>query len=231
MTQIVILNNEAHRHLRVRTKPSARLGDNQRFVAVIAGEFPLVAVHYPIFLAKDAETGAFYAGAMLGIDEGENLFLDEEGGFDGYRPLNLRRAPFFTAGENIAIDLDSPRVTDAEGEALFDDKGEISAYLRGILAAFQQLKPGSEKTRTFIDALLQLKLVEPITVDLAFDDGTRRIVEDLYTIDQDALARLPDAAVLDLFRSGHLHLISLMIASLKQVPVLARRKNRRLRQA
>ena len=228
MTHIVIVNNEAHRHLRVRAKPSARLGDNQRFVAVIVSEFPLLAVHYPLFLAKDAETGAFYAGAMLGIDEGENLFLDEGRGFEGYRPLNLQRAPFFTAGENIAIDLDSPRIAENEGERLFDDNGEVSAYLRGIVSAFQQLKPGTEKTRAFIDTLLQLKLVEPITVDLAFDDGTRRVVEDLYTIDQDALRNLPDAAVLDLFRSGHLHLISLMIASLKQVQVLARRKNQRL---
>jgi len=228
LTNIVILNSEAHRHLRVRAKPSARLGDNQRFVAVIAGEFPQLAVHYPVFLAKDAETGAFYAGAMLGIDEGENLFLDEDGGFDGYRPLNLQRMPFFAAGENIAIDLDSPRITQGDGERLFDDSGEISAYLQGVLSAFQQLKPGMEKTRAFIDKLLQLKLVEPITVDLAFDDGARRVVEDLYTIDQDALRLLPDTAVLDLFRNGYLHLISLMIASLKQVPVLARRKNRRL---
>lgn len=228
MTNIVILNSQAHRHLRVRAKPSARLGDNQRFVAVVAAEFPFLAVHYPIFLSKDGQTGAFYAGAMLGIDEGENLFLDEGRGFDGYRPLNLQRAPFFAAGENIAIDLDSPRIAESEGERLFDDDGGVSAYLQSIMSAFQQLKPGTEKTRAFIDKLLQLKLIEAITVDLAFDDGTRRVVEDLYTIDQDALRRLPDDAVLDLFRSGYLHLISLMIASLKQVPVLANRKSQRL---
>jgi len=228
LSHIVILNSQAHRHLRVKAKPSARLGDNERFVAVIVGEFPVLATQYPIFLSKDAETGAFYAGAMLGIDAGENLFLDEDNGFDGYRPLNLQRAPFFAAGENIAIDLDSPRITETEGEALFDDDGDLSPYLQGILSAFQQLKPGTEKTRAFIDKLLALKLVEPVSVDLAFDDGTRRVVEDLYTIDQEALRALPDDRVLDLFRSGYLHLISLMIASLKQIPVLARRKNRRL---
>ncbi len=228
MNNIVILNSQAHRHLRVKAKPSARLGDNERFVAVVIGEFPMLAVQYPIFLSKDAETGAFYAGAMLGIDAGENLFLDDAHGFEGYRPLNLQRAPFFAAGENIAIDLDSPRVTDGEGEALFDDDGSLSPYLQGILSAFQQLKPGIEKTRAFTDKLLQLKLIEPVTIDLAFDDGTRRVVEDLYTIDQPALRALRDEAVLGLFRSGDLHLISLMIASLKQVPVLARRKNQRL---
>lgn len=231
MSTIVILNSQAHRHLRVKAKPSARLGDNQRFVPVVIGEFPVLAVQYPIFLSKDAETGVFYAGAMLGIDAGENLFLDEDRGFDGYRPLNLQRAPFFAAGENLAIDLDSPRITETEGERLFDDDGGASAYLQGVMSAFQQLKPGTEKTRAFVDKVLQLKLIEPVTVDLAFDDGTRRVVEDLYTIDQQALRALPDEAVLDLFRSGYLHLISLMIASLKQIPVLARRKNRRLLEA
>ena len=38
-------------------------------------------------------------------------------------------------------------------------------------------------------------------------------------------------SVLDLFRRGYLQLIYLMIASLKQVPVLARKKNDRLLQA
>jgi hypothetical protein len=42
------------------------------------------------------------------------------------------------------------------------------------------------------------------------------------------LRALPDNAVVDLFRKGYLQLIYLMIASLKQVPVLAQKKNRRL---
>ena len=231
MTNIVVLNTEAHRDLRVRAKASARFGDDQRFVPVVVGEFALLAVHYPILLSKDAETGAFYAGAMLGFDERENLFLDEAKGFDAYRPLNLQRAPFFAAGDELAIDLDSPRVDEVEGELLFDDRGTPTPYLQGIMNAFRELNPGMERTRRFIETLLALKLVETVTIDLAFDDGTRRITEGLYTIDQDALRVLPDDAVVDLFRKGYLQLIYLMIASLKQVPVLARRKNLKLLEA
>ena len=139
MTNIVVLNTEAHRDLRVRAKASARFGDDQRFVPVVVGEFALLAVHYPILLSKDAETGAFYAGAMLGFDEGENLFLDEAKGFDAYRPLNLQRAPFFAAGDELAIDLDSPRVDEVEGELLFDDRGTPTPYLQGIMTAFREL--------------------------------------------------------------------------------------------
>ncbi len=228
MTNIVVLNSHAHRDLRVRANASARFGDDQRFVAVVVGEFPLLAVQCPILLSKDAETGAFYAGAMLGFDPGENLFLDEAKGFDGYRPLNLRRAPFFAAGDDLAIDLDSPRIAETDGQALFDGGGAPTPYLQGVMSAFRELKPGADRTRAFIDTLLPLKLIEPVTIDLAFDDGTRRVLEDLYTINQEALRALPDAAVIDLFRRGYLHLASLMIASLKQVPVLARRKNQRL---
>jgi len=50
----------------------------------------------------------------------------------------------------------------------------------------------------------------------------------LYTINQDVLSKLPDATVVELFRRGYMRLIDLMIASLKQVPLMARKKNARL---
>ena len=55
---------------------------------------------------------------MLGIDEGENLFLKDGNGHEGYRPLNLQRVPFFVAGEDLAIDLDHARITAARGPGL-----------------------------------------------------------------------------------------------------------------
>jgi len=226
MTNIVLLDNQVHRDLKVQPGAAARYGDSQRFVAVIAGEFPFVATHYPILLTKDANTGAFLVGAMLGIDEGENLFLTDRG-MDSYRPLNLQRGPFFTSGSDVAIDLDSPRI-DAAGQPLFTDSGEPSPYLQSILALFRDLRPGLDITRAFVETLVKLRLVEPIDISLAFDDGTQRRLEDLYTIKQDAVRALPDAQVIELFRNGYLQLIYLMIASLKQVPVLARMKNNRL---
>ena len=76
MTNIVALNNQIHRTLRVQAGASANLGDNQRFVQVVVREFPFLVAHYPILFSKDGNTGAFYCGAMLGIDEDENLFLE-----------------------------------------------------------------------------------------------------------------------------------------------------------
>jgi hypothetical protein len=226
---IVVLNRSSHGDVRVKAGASAALGDAERFVQVVIREFPLLAVHYPILFSKDSETGAFFCGAMLGFDPGENLFLGADGtGQASYRPLNLQRAPFFAAGDGLAIDLDSPRVSRTEGEALFGPDGEPTPYLESIAAVFRELRPGIEMTRIFIDHLLRLGLIEPIDIDLSFDDGESRSLQGLYTINQDELRELSDEVVLDLFRRGYLQLIYLMIASLKQIPVLARVKNDRL---
>ena len=227
MTHIVVLNNLVHRTVRVQAEAAAKFGDNQRFVQVVVTEFSLLVTHYPILFSKDTDTGAFFCGAMLGIDEGENLFLKEGKGHEGYRPLNLQRAPFFVSGDELAIDLDHPRIGADTGQALFNDRGEPTQYLESIKAAFQQLKPGIEMTKRFIETLLQLNLLEPVDIVLGFDDGTKRNLADLYTVNQDLLRMLPDASVLELFRRGYLQLIYLLIASLKQIPVLAKKKNDR----
>jgi SapC len=228
MTQIVPLNKETYRTLKVDGRASAAYGDERRFVQVIVKEFPLLAVHYPILFSKDSQTGQFYCGAMLGFDEQENLFLEDWQQHEFYRPLYLQRGPFYADGPDLAIDLDDPRVGVESGKPLFTEQGTPTRYLQSIIWAFQDLKTGTEMSRLFIARLLELKLIEAVDVEVEFDDGSMRRCVGLYTIDQEVLARLPDAVVVELFRRGYMRLIHHMIASLKQVPVMARKKNLRL---
>jgi hypothetical protein len=229
MSNIVVLNAAEHGQLTVDRRPSAALGDGKRFVEIIAREFPLLAVQCPILLTKDAETGAFLCGAMLGFDEGENLFLQGSDGYDGYRPLNLQREPFFfSGGGTLAVDLDSPRVGQGQGEALFDADGQPSACYRSVLGVFEELRPGLAATKGFLDALLQLRLLKPMEVQLRFDDGVELELQDLYTVSPEAVRELPDPDILQLHRRGYLYLIHLMMMSVQQIARLARRRNDRL---
>lgn len=216
MANIAILNRQTHRTLRVQPASAA----SRNFVAVVVGEFVHLVAHYPILISKDSETGAFYCGVMLGIDQGENLFADITG---VYRPLNVQRGPFFTAGDDLAVDLDHPAV--GNGEPLFSDEGEPTAYLQSIMALFRDMVPGIEQTKAFLGELSRLNLIAPVDINLGFDDGSERTLEGLYTINRDALLRISDADALMLFRRGYLELCYMMLASLKQVPVLAERKN------
>ena len=231
MTQIVPLDKEAHRSLKVDGRASAAYGDDRNFVQVMVNEFPLLVVHYPIFFSKDADTGGLYCGVMLGINKGENLFLEEWAEREFYRPLALQRGPFYAQGPALAIDLDHPRVGAEGGKPLFTEHGQPTKYLQSIIWAFQDLKPGIETTKLFVARLLELNLIEPIDVEVEFEDGSIHKCLGLYSVNQETLSRLPDEVVLELFRRGYLRLIHLMIASLKQFPILARKKNARLLEA
>ena len=226
MSNVVLLDSQLHRKLRVHAKAAAHYGDNQRFVPVVVNEFHALAMHYPILFSKNADTGQFYCGAMLGFDTGENLFLDEHRSLSAYRPLSLQRGPFLAAGSDLAIDLDHPRVAPSGDQELFTEAGEPTTYLQSIMGLMRELHPGLERTRIFIDTLMSLKLIEPMTISARFDDGANREFTGLYTINRDQLKQLADPMVLDLFRRGYLQLIYLMLASLDHVSALAQRKNR-----
>jgi len=228
VTRIAILNNEAHRLLRVDGRASAAYGDGQRFVQVMVSEFAQLMVHYPVLFSKDPTTGQVYCGVMLGYDEGENLYLDEWRQGRAYRPLTLQRAPFCAHGRNLALDLDHPRVGVEAGEPLFTRDGRPTPYLESVMRAFRYLRRGMWETKVFVTRLLELKLIEPIDLEVEFDDGSKREGVGLYTIDQGAVAALGDAVIVELHHRGYLRLIDLMIASLKQLSVLTSRKNTRL---
>jgi hypothetical protein len=231
MTQIVLLDKEAHRSLKVDGRASATYGDDRHFVQVTVNEFPLLVVHYPLFFSKNPNTGEFYCGVMLGFKEGENLFLQEWEEREFYRPLILQRGPFYAQGPELAIDLDHPRVGAESGKSLFTEYGQPTRYLQSIIWAFQDLKPGIETSKFFVARLLELNLIEPVDIDVEFEDGSTHKCVGLYTVNQETLSRLPDDVVVELFRRGYLRLIHMMIVSLKQFPVLARKRNGRLLEA
>lgn len=220
--KVTLLDSTEHRDLRVR--PPA--GPLPYFVPVVAAEFAVAAAACPVLLTKDAETGRFYAGAMLGFEPGESLVELRAG--EGFWPLHVERQGFFIAGDAIAIDPADPRFGGPEGEPLFDADGAAAPTLRRIQQTLAQLHRGIEATRTFVDAMLGHHLVEPIDVSLRFDDGATLDLAGLYTISLDSLHALDDAAALALFRAGHLQLAYAMAASLRQIAALAARRNRRL---
>lgn len=219
---VTLLDSVEHRDLRVGTPA----GPLPYFVPVVAAEFAAAAAACPVLLTKDAETGRFYAGAMLGFEPGESLVALRAG--EGFWPLHVERQGFFIAGDSIAIDPEDPRFGTGDGELLFGEDGIPAPALRGIQQTLAQLHHGVRATQAFVDAMLAHKLVEPIDVTLRFDDGTALDLAGLYTVSLDSLHALDDAAVLALFRAGHLQLAYAVAGSLRQIAVLAARRNRRL---
>lgn len=222
--ELVALSPEGHRDLAIRSvTPEAR-----RFTEIVASEFAAAAVCCPIFFTKNAETGELYAGALFGFAEGSSLTGGEADGIDPFVSLDRKRAGFFIAGDNIAIDETHPRFTRTGGEPLFQSDGTPAPALRAIQGVLTQLHTGKLETTAFIDAMMTLRLIEPIDISLSFDDGQKLSLQGLYTIGLDGLNDLDDKTVLSLFRAGHLQLAYTVALSSRQLPVMAARHNARL---
>ncbi|MCD2324390.1 SapC family protein [Sphingomonas sp. IC-56] len=220
------MNVEQHAGLRVSQAPDA----SRHFAQIVADEFIAASHDFPIFFTKHAETGGFYAGVVLGLNPGENLSC-VDGRLPGYRPADLERQGFYLVEDRIVINRDHPVFAGSDGERLFDDAGEPGAALRRVQQALGRLQTGLPATDAVIQRLLHHKLLEPIDVNLRFDDGSHIDLDGLYTVSLDRLHALPDAAVLDLFRQGDLQLAYAQASSIIHVRRLARRYNDQLTSA
>ncbi|MBO9669886.1 MAG: SapC family protein [Sphingobium sp.] len=224
MPNLELLDRNAHGAL----KMSQPRGAGRSFIQIVPDEIVEASARAPVFFTKDKDSGHFYVGVMLGFKEGENLLQDNAGRMPGFVPLDLVRGGFYISGEHIAIDREDARFTLDEGDLLFGADGEPSERLRYVQHVLGRVERGIRESDRFIAAMMELHLLEPIQISLKFDDGETIALRGLYTVSLDQLQDLDDLQVLALFRSGDLRLAYAIAQSLRQVPVLAEQRNRRL---
>jgi len=221
MARHVLLNNVEHKNLRVDPTRSAALGDDLMLSLTFPGEFRNVQAHYPIVFHKGAD-GSFQPVALLGLREGENLFLHGTGWRAHYVPLAIERQPFLigrdAAGEPVLhIDLDSPRVGHVAGEALFREHGGTTEFLERMLSVLQALHEGVAATPAFVAALLDNRLLESFVLDVDLGDGSQHRLSGFYTIHEERLRALDGEPLNALHRAGHLEAAYMAIASLSRL--------------
>lgn len=235
MAEHAILTAEAHRELRIRTERTAEFGDAVMASLTFPDEFRQVQAHYPILFRMSAERDSLTALAMFGFETGENLFL-EDGRWDaGYRPLAIDVQPFLIGGspdddapKQVHVDLASPRVGRHEGVRLFDEDARPTPYLETIAEKLGALDAAYRSAADFFAALRRHSLLEPLTLEITLDDGSKNRLVGYHVIDEDRLAALDAIALGELHAEGHLMPIFMALASLSHINELVARKNRRL---
>ncbi|MGS2722382.1 SapC family protein [Porticoccus sp. GXU_MW_L64] len=234
MSQTVALDKNHHANLRVIPQQAQQHGAEECLMPVVISEFARLAAHYPIVISKNSDTGQFVCSALLGFEKGENLFW-KQGQWDAaYKPLNVQRQPFFTAGSDndiLTINQDSPSVSTTEGERLFDNNQQETDYLQNIRTVLTNLFQGEKHSGNFIQTLEQFELLVPMTLDIKLDNGQPKKVEGLYTVNEQRLSELPDEHFLSLRKLGYLGSIYSMLTSLGQIYALIERKNKMLETA
>ncbi|MFT5675260.1 MAG: hypothetical protein ACI808_001190 [Paraglaciecola sp.] len=235
-----LLDNLNHSDLRVITEHRPEYGDIASYTNVFVSEFRDVQAHYPIFFRKNGETGQFEAIALFGFAEQENLYMDNDGWHAGYIPLTIQRRPFLIGFQNINdggivtqqsvvhIDMDSPRVSTTEGEAVFLPQGGQSPFLQGISSVLKTIEEGHQQTKKFIDTLLTNELIEPVSIKVQLDNGSQNELDGLYTVNEEKVAALSGDALSSIHQQGYLHNIHMILASMLNMTSLIEKKNRGL---
>ena len=234
MSQYETLNTEKHRQLRIKTGYSAELGDGVTYVMTYPMEFRDIQSCYPILFTKDPNTGGFFAAAVLGLEPNQNLFLKDDTWDAAYVPALVQRQPFLiaTGGEGddkppvVSLDLDHPRVSEDEGEPLFTSDGEPSEFLQQKIDLLDKLHRGLQHGAGFIDTLLRHELLEQITLDLAFNDGSKQTLQGFYCIAEEKLYQLKGDVLESLNQAGFLQPVFMAVASLSRIRDLIDRRNR-----
>jgi hypothetical protein len=238
MTNAVMLNNVSHKDLRVRTGYSAEFGDNINLALVFPTEFTFIQREYPILFRKDSN-GNFESVALLGLDKSENLFLEEPGWNARYVPAVQQRGPFLIGlhpdkpdgsvnrGPMIHVNLDSPRISESEGEPVFMPHGGNSPYLEHVTRILQIIFDGAEASKTMFAAFEDAELIEAMEAKISLDENTHYKLPGFFTINQERLESLDGSALEQLNRKGCLQFALFVANSLGNIEWLVELKKRR----
>jgi SapC protein len=239
-----MLNNVAHKDLRVIVRYGAQFGDNIGTVLVFPTEYVDVQREYPIFFRKDAATGEYQSVALLGFEKNENLSLRDDGRWEGsYVPGVLARGPFLigfqereAGGELIKdpmihIDIEDPRVSRTEGHPVFLPQGGNSPYLEYISKILAGIREGIEISKAMFAIYTELDLIEPVKLEVRPSEEENYSVVGLHTINQQKLRNLDGAALARLNRLGFLEGAFLVVNSTSNVRRLIALKQRLRAQA
>lgn len=239
MNKPVLLDNVTHAGVRVKTGFAAEFGDNINQVLVFPTEFVFIQREYPIFFRRDEKSG-FQAVALLGLDKGENLFLNEPGWNARYVPAVQQRGPFLIGlhqgdGEGpeasepmVHVDLHHPRVSVDEGEPVFLPHGGNSPYLEHASRMLQIIYHGTDLAKPMFAAFEEAGLIEALEAEINIDERVKYKLPDFYTINQDRLAALDGETLERLNSQGFLQLAMMVVHSLGNVDWLIELKKRQM---
>lgn len=217
----VPLDKEKHKELRVKLSNDFTHAKQAHIAAASILEYAQIASCMPIVFITDPNSNNTHTVAMLGIEQGVNLFMKDEKWIGHVVPLNVQRYPFDVRpdGEKLGVFIDdsSDLVGGKEGELLFTDKGEPSPYLENRQQLLTELANSEMATQNFVKKIVELDLLDSIVINAKYVNGQQRNINGMKTINESRLKALSDETILELHKAGYLGAIYAILMSLGQL--------------
>lgn len=223
----VPLDKNTHQSLKVSVKPNFDFAKDAHIAAATVREFAQLASSMPIVFIKDPKD-SFVCVAMLGLEANQNMFLHDGKWQAPHVPLNILRYPFDVRpdGEMLGmfIDENSPLITE-DGEPLFDGD-EPSAFLKNRQALLTELANSERLTVRFATELKELDLLEEMNIRVAYQNGEKRNLTGIYSINEKKLNDLSDEKILEMHKNGFVGAAYTQLISMGQLNRLVELSNK-----
>lgn len=222
--RVVPLDKQRHAGLRVRGADDYAWCARLNAVFINAAEFGKAAPDFPIAFARDPQSGEFMPMAVLGLRDGQNLFVDREGRWrkPAYVPAYFRRYPFCIAevpmprGEapQRMVCVQEDRLAADTGLPLFDAHGQPTASWAPVLALLEAIENARQQTRVLCRRLEALQLLTPFDAVAIPRTGEKLRLHGLSRVDEEKLQQISGRDLRTLLKKGELravyaHLLSL----------------------
>ncbi|MCW5666574.1 MAG: SapC family protein [Piscinibacter sp.] len=238
----VLLEPARHRPLKIGTLADFSIARGMHAVFLAATEIPQAALEFPVVFVHtgvrdEAGRATVSPIALLGLSQGENLFVEGTRWEARYIPAFIRRYPFLTANlrgapaPGVMIDRAWTGFSETEGEPLFGDDGQPAPALQRAIEFLDRFETEAQRTQLFCARIAELDLLKEMKADATLPDGMTLSIDGFYVIDDEKLRALADAPVLEMHRNGMLALLNLHLASTNHLRAMVERKARRAQAA
>lgn len=218
------LQSGTHANHRARTADKAPFFVGVHAVPITIDEFVNVQRYFPIvFSVGDTPVPL----ALMGLNEGVNVFVDDEGGLKGevYVPAYVRRYPWLLARTtpdaqelSLCFDPDSGLVGEFdEGQPLFDGD-KPSETTNNVLKFCEDFETSAQRTAAFVKELQDMGLIMDGEVTIQLDSGQPPYVyRGFMMVNEEKFRALTDADLRKIQTNGILPLIVAHLFSLSLV--------------
>jgi hypothetical protein len=220
--KMVAVSKEKHAGKRVSELKDFDFAKELNIASVMVHEFSKVAPIYPIVFIEDKDNDKFRAVSLLGLNSGENLFVQDGKWQASYIPSIIRRYPFSlvkTDDENkytICIDEESGLINDEDGQELLDKDGNVSELMEKVKRYLTELQQMDMFTEEFVRFLQENNMFTPLNMKVKYNEEIKNI-GGAYVVNEERLNSLSDSKFLEFRDKKYIPAIYAHLGSLSQI--------------
>jgi hypothetical protein len=225
---VVPVSSQRHKDLSIERVDFA-FAANVNSVPLTAVEIPAAAREYTVvFAGTDESVGPI---VVLGVEGDKNQYVADDGTWNAdYVPAFVRRYPFVFSrsedGKQFTLCIDEGWAgcnREGRGERLFDDQGERTPYLDGLLKFLEDYQRQFQRTQAYCAKLKELGLLDAMQVQITLPSGEKRSLTGFQAANRTKIKELPAEKLAELVKSDELELTYLHLLSMNNLAITIKR--------